>query len=141
MKKTAVTLHPGVEYPPGRLAGYGGRGYDVSMDNPDLAYGGEYHVPQSPDMPDWVAPAGIIAGGLAGIMALRGLGRRLASRAVRPKPVWNWEAEMLGRGPSGQSLLHEGEALGRGYGPGVEDIVKRGSVQTLLALGRIANER
>lgn len=140
MKKTAVRLHPGVEYPAGQLAGYGGHGYDVSMDDPDLVYGGEYRVPPSTDIPKWVLPVGAVTAGLLGIASLRGLGKRLASRAAKPGP-WNWEMEMLGRGRSAQSMLHPGETIGRGYGAGIEEVgAKLGSVNVLSALHRIANE-
>jgi hypothetical protein len=50
--------------------------------------------------------------------------------------------EMLGRsGKRYQSILHPGETVGYGYGPGPEATVKISSINLVRALRRIAEGR
>lgn len=127
-------------------------GYEQALDTPELGNLG-YLPGVAPTQPSqqgsWALPALAVAGGLTGLMALRGakrgigklLQRRAAARAPKTEP-WNWDMEMLGRqGKQYQSMLHPGESLGHGYGPGPEAIVKTSSVDIISALRRIAEGR
>lgn len=124
-------------------------GYEQALDTPELGNLG--YLPgvaptEQPQQGSWALPALAVAGGLTGLMALRGAGKgigRLLRRARAPKSEpWNFEMEMLGRsGKRYQSMLHPGEALGHGYGPGPEATVKTSSIDLLRALRHIAEGR
>lgn len=127
---------------------YGYDGYDPAMDQLGLLPGVEPQLPEQSSTASWALPVGLAAAGLTGYALLRGAGRgikgllgRLRSARKAPEP-WNWDMEMLGRGGSRyQSMLHPGQSVGHGYGPGPEAIVKTSSLDILRTLGRIAGER
>ncbi len=142
--KTAE-MYPGIAYGGGELAGYGQGGYDVSMDDPGLS---GIPMPQQrrSRLPSWALPAGIVGGGLAALAGLAALKRGRVAGGAATKTPWNWDMEMLGRGGKKrfQSLVHPGETVGHGYGPGVEEVVSKiGSAQlrpidVIRGLGAIA---
>lgn len=130
-------------------------GYEQALDMPELGNLG-YLPGVAPTQPEaqgsWALPALAVAGGLTGLLALRGakrgigklLQRRAAARAARTPATepWNFDMEMLGRqGKQYQSILHPGQTVGYGYGPGPEAIVKTSSVDLIRALRRIAEGR
>lgn len=129
-------------------------GYDASMDNLGLLPGVAPQQQES-STPSWLLPLGVAAGGLAGYSLLRGAGRGLKGllgklRGAKKPPTsepWNWEMEMMGRGKRYQSVQHPGEAVGHGYGPGVEQTVKHSSVNAdafahiIARLGQVARDQ
>jgi DNA-binding transcriptional regulator LsrR (DeoR family) len=95
-------------------------------------------------LPSWAIPAGVVGGGLASLAALAALKR---GKIPKPKALWNWEMEMLGRGGKRfQSQVHPGEVVGHGYGPGVEEVATKLSsaplrpVDIICGLGAIARQ-
>jgi hypothetical protein len=137
--KTAK-MYPGIDYGGGELAGYGQGGYDVSMDDPRIDPNYLEPQEQKTRLPSWMLPAGVVGGGLAAIAGVAAL-----KRGKLPKKMpWNWDMEMLGRDGKKrfQSLVHPGETVGHGYGPGVEEVVSKvGSFEPariIRGLGAIA---
>jgi hypothetical protein len=64
-----------------QYAGYGQQGYHPGLDDPRVLGPAHYQEPKKTDeWPDWAVPSGMIAGGILGALALKGLGGMAARR-------------------------------------------------------------
>ncbi len=132
---------------------YGYGGYDPSMDNPVSPIPQTRHLGE---LPDWLLPVGLAAGGLASYALLRqarGGIKKLIQRhkeEAKKHVDWNWDKEMLSRtGERHRSLLDPEKPLGHRWGPEAAEkgAVKQSSVRVdnfsriIARLGNVARSQ